>query len=480
MSSGNNIEILKETLTISDAIASINKLEKSQGLAASQNTVKWKSYVHQVVVESDAYFYKVYEAAPDSSLMFDHMVREALACAIQQLGIEWRVVSFEKDGKVFDFEQRQKLEVATPEHTAFENILVSMSNTYSKVEEMLGFNEILKQLKRKVAFSAVSNMKISRMCINKYEDYAFYDGEAVLLDDADFYIAFVDGEGNVLDVACDEDVDVEVAGKQLILRKLTANCSPKGNQKELLDAPQRMYHGWYLTLKKQDALSDVGRASKEIIASEHEHIIKKNDNNFVNFVELLAKTSNSNKRKQPFCVPETNSEGIVYSQLQSKTETELYEQLDAIDAQDVWVLTSYNPEGEILRDFNFCVWSSHMKTITAYYPNVSKLTTIFLTQEFCECYLNEIFKPRVFSGQFETTLRFSAPTIRNTFPKRRTFRKFLLKFAKEDSDMFNFILVDERKAHGEDVAKHCNCYSDSSECMVCDFDQVCESVLRKF
>lgn len=195
-----SIKFLKKNLTIDNALSSIAQLEDNADMQTTDSLVKWKSYSHQVVVESGQHFYKIYEVTKNTPMMFDHIVRVAVAQVMQEIGVDWKLATFDRGCDVFDFEQREKLQVTTTQDGEFEDILVSMSNIYSRVQEILGFDSILKQLQRLPEFEHVKALQLTRSSVNKFDDYAIFDDQVILLDDADFYITLLDESSHVLDV----------------------------------------------------------------------------------------------------------------------------------------------------------------------------------------------------------------------------------------------------------------------------------------
>ena len=477
-------ELLKSSLTIKDAVNSINRLEANYGIETSANLVKWKSYAHQVVIESDAYFYKIYESLPNTTQMFDHKVRECLAILMQDSGVDWKLISFERDGQVFDFEQRQKLKVATPGDYKFEDILLSLSETYEKVEEMLNFNGILDQLHRMGEFTDVAHLKLTRQCVNKYEDYALLGNQVILLDDADFYIAPADDDGNIINVSYTNDFCINFGSDEYVFTKLVAQRADEKLNYSLLDSVEDVYPGWFL-LPKCDAQAQEVQVSFDEPRTDlakpecaMSHLVQNSDSSFVSKVEECSSVG--------FCDeyvvndlsswPRIESEDeILESSLEDIEEACLYSALEElnVDKKPVWLITSLNPNGKLLQDDNFVVWMSHMKTINSYYPQVKKMTKIFLTQEFCEFYVKGKFNPQDFMGRCTSMLSYVHPASPHTFPTRRTFKEFLLAYAKQEPSSFQLILQKERK-NAEFCSEPLKCFSDSNACMLRDFEQVWE------
>ncbi len=248
-------------------------------------------------------------------------------------------------------------------------------------------------------------------------------------------------------------------------------------------------------------------------------------------------------------------------------QSDLYKMLDVFEKKGVrpipkyessglWICTSWDAEGRFLNEKRKETWEYHMKNIQKKYPWVKKNTTIILMQKFCEMYLNGDFVPRRFMKEFSTGIFYKQPGLLTQqkaeimtkggipeivaferdgkiddyltsvkaeieqefgfrfYPDRNTFRKFLIKYAKDDSDTFgklfnikyradelhrNFNEIGQRSDHFRDkhsniennssteVVINPNClvepfelkhvtgyatYSDCNNCMLCDRNQI--------
>ena len=252
-------------------------------------------------------------------------------------------------------------------------------------------------------------------------------------------------------------------------------------------------------------------------------------------------------------------------------QKDLYEALDIFDrdgvrphplygASGVWICTSWDAYGRFHSEKNKNNWEYHMKNLSRKYPWIKKNTTIILMQKLCEQYLNNEFVPKKFSEEFGTALYYKVPGLTQQlfdgfdglpdmvtcakegrvgeylmavkkrmendfgyrfFPDRRTFRKFLVKYAKEDSDTYDRLFnisyrADELHRNFNEIEncddhqrlkdsnlesnlsmesilnpdcliepmnkKHITnyaTYSDCNACMVCDRDQIWETVWGK-
>ena len=238
---------LKKNLTIDEALECIKQFEDTKQNISTNSFVKWKSFAHQVVVESADYFYKVYEEPVNSLGPFNSLVRNLLASVYKQLGINWSIVSFRRGSSIFDFEQRQKLTLASKKDITFSKLLLSFSKVLDSVEKLLGLDDVLAQVKSSTLFfSQVYKLKLARCCVNKFEDYAIYGGQAILLDDSDWYIVPVDAKGEV--IAIDEPASFRVNtphGSYLFLNSLDSLL----DFSDIYSGFNRLSpvtHGWYL------------------------------------------------------------------------------------------------------------------------------------------------------------------------------------------------------------------------------------------
>lgn len=264
---------LLKNLTIENALESISRIEESQSLSNPNNLVKWKNYAHQVLVESDSYFYKIYEVTSVEAGPFQSIVRHALARVYQDIGIDWKVISFERDGKILDFEQREKLKEATPDDGDFSRVFLSFSHILDKVEKILEFDSILSQLKSNPAYSSVDHIKLLRNCVNKHQDYALFGDQFVLLDDADFYITLSDDKGDVVRIDANVNASVKTSYGDFIFTQ-AEKTSIKDGHPLLKGSPvSELYNCWYLFKEKKQSDFD-GNELKDEPTELHEELLR--------------------------------------------------------------------------------------------------------------------------------------------------------------------------------------------------------------
>lgn len=157
----------------------------------------------------------------------------------------------------------------------------------------------------------------------------------------------------------------------------------------------------------------------------------------------------------------------------------LYEMLDLIEkngcmpkpeygSSGFWLCTSWDAKGRFHTPRNAENWDYHMRNIHEKYPWVKFNTTIILTAEMMDLYINNEWKPHDFMEKYHTSLFFKQcglgdvniyayafngmPTDEkwynykqkiqerigwNFFPTRDQSIKFLRKFATEDADLYD-------------------------------------------
>lgn len=194
----NDLEIWSKNNLVSETDNKfINAIRMVDSNCSFNNALKWKDYDNQVVIKTDNYYYKVYTIDKQVSKFFEK-IREKLAEIYrEEFGIHWLVTTIECNGVLYQVEQREKLTVLEPSMMSFEEILLKWSYTLNLLEEKLHLDIITKEIQE--VHSDVYKLKIVRDCVNKFPDYALTNnGDVVLLDDSDWFIAMVDKDGNWL------------------------------------------------------------------------------------------------------------------------------------------------------------------------------------------------------------------------------------------------------------------------------------------
>lgn len=246
------LSILKDELSVAGAIDTIKKFEHEQSLAGSESTVCLKDYKTQAVIQTDNYVYKLYQGKTDKEGPFFSRVRNCLAKVYQEMGIHWSIASFSREGSLFDFEQRERLHVATPEDVSFTEIMLSMSDVYEKVEEQMQFDKILAQLKAFPEFKNVNKLQLNRACVNSFEDYALFGSHAILLDDAEFYVAAVDKEGCPQDIDPTFEANIKTDYGEFTFRNMVCETDHMNGQKRVLDFVNDIFRGWLLYVDEEE------------------------------------------------------------------------------------------------------------------------------------------------------------------------------------------------------------------------------------
>ena len=476
----NSQNFLRDNLTIENATDAITLFEGADNRSMTNAYVKLRSYTNQVVVSSRDYVYKIYEA-DKSKQAFDHLVREALACVYSDLGLVWNLFSFEKDGKIYDFEQRQVLRVCSPQDDGpFENILLSISGIYEKVKEILHFDELLRELQANSEFSEVKKLGLTRASINKYNDYAMFESQAILLDDAEFCIVPLNSDSEIVKIDAGRDIQVNTELGNFLFIKLGGFCKEGDLRLSFSNKIYTVFGGWKLDLI-QNQSSGIERGKGEF----NSRLLTKSDAELAAGVQMTEDLEDDDIRFEK--TEDTNTERHskeVFSCLTKASEIEVYSTLsnNNYDSVELCLSTQLNPDGKILSGRSLTTWVSHMKTLRTYYPQVKKKTSIFLAQEFCQLYLNEGFNLQDFKDRFGTEIVFQPPISDDVKPSRKTFRKFLLKLTRTDSSFLSCFnaggtvldVIDGACENGHDAVYQA--YSDSDCCMLCDLEQIAESV----
>ena len=138
----------------------------------------------------------------------------------------------------------------------------------------------------------------------------------------------------------------------------------------------------------------------------------------------------------------------IYATMNLGEQKDLYETIDLFKKKDgLWILTSYDTIGRFHTPKMLETWENHMKTISEKYPEIKLNTTMIITQDLINKYLNNEINFEEFMEKYHTQL-FLKPcckidTVRtkeevnkflpNFFPRRMDFIKFLIKFKQNES-----------------------------------------------
>lgn len=182
----------KASITFNQFIDIVKQLDNN---TSPDLWLKWKNYAHQVVIETPNYFYKIYQDLFSSGEFFAQ-IREAMGKVYrEQYGLVWNTKHIIKDGFVYTIEQREKLQVCNPDIISYDDLFLGWAKTLKLIEKELAFPEIAEQLKDKI--QNLADIKLVRLCVNKFIDYGITkDNNIILLDDADWFIALIDKDGD--------------------------------------------------------------------------------------------------------------------------------------------------------------------------------------------------------------------------------------------------------------------------------------------
>ena len=158
------------------------------------NAVKWKSYDNQIVLRGENCYYKLYKKDYSVGYFFC-LIREKLGEIYREkFGIKWEINTYVVDNTIYQIERREALEVATESKISFSDIMKNWSNTLSLLEKRIGLQDIVWSLPDELN---IRKIKLVRDCVNDYKDYGLTrDGNVVLLDDTDWFLAPIDKSGN--------------------------------------------------------------------------------------------------------------------------------------------------------------------------------------------------------------------------------------------------------------------------------------------
>lgn len=159
--------------------------------------IKWKDLQHQAVIETEQYFYKIYQIYNTQQFFLN--VRLQLAKIYrQEYGIDWQIVTVKKNNIIYQIEKREKLQVLSQTDFTIDEIINEWKKTLQKLQKKLYLDNICKQLKLHEDLKQLEYLKLVRQCINKHSDYCIKDGHIILLDDSDFTLLMVDKNKNIM------------------------------------------------------------------------------------------------------------------------------------------------------------------------------------------------------------------------------------------------------------------------------------------
>ena len=165
--------------------------------------VKWKTSEQQVVIRAKEYFYKIYKLQRPTDPFYEK-VREYLGQIYEEeYGLHWKVktLTLTDTGEKYQVEQREVLDIC-PDNMPFNQIFSDWRKTLDLLEKKLQLDKICVQLVD--IFPKLYRVKLVRDCLNKSPDYGIdKNGNIILLDDSDWFLALVDKDGNWLEELAD-------------------------------------------------------------------------------------------------------------------------------------------------------------------------------------------------------------------------------------------------------------------------------------
>lgn len=248
---------LQNTVSIIDFTKNIELLDNT--------SIKWKKETssNQVVIGTENKFYKVYAFTEVNK--FNSVIRHKLADVYKSYNISWDIVTLQCKGDYLDIEQRQVLPVCEQFN---DDILINYSETLRRLEKELNFDYILSKIRK--TYPQVAKIKLVRSCINKKDDYAWYNDKVVLLDDADWYIALVGefGEKISLPTPC---IPLNIFDEEYIFTSNIFNNDKKFN----IDDSQKLVDKFFI-------YRDIGSKNKILtLKSKYEQELEKNIDLFI-------------------------------------------------------------------------------------------------------------------------------------------------------------------------------------------------------
>ena len=262
-------------------------------------------------------------------------------------------------------------------------------------------------------------------------DYATFDGQVVILDDADWMISLLDKHGDVVVVDPDVSVPVKTSYGEFVFTSGLYSKIIDGEIKFVVPKFNDTTHGWYLLANPNSSVS-----GKDIV------LRKKNDKSFfdkktssVQFeVEFEEDECGTKSRQIEFDEEVVELE----SDLTQPCENEFYSHLEAWaqSGKQVCFKTKF-----ALGQKDEDTWKFHMGNISIVYPDVHKVTLVELTRENCMNYVNSNFKFNEFARDNSTDVCLVASS--ECAPDKNEFSQFLRELQNRDPKEYEKI-IDEK------------------------------------
>ena len=100
-------------------------------------------------------------------------------------------------------------------------------------------------------FKDLEQMKIMRFCTNKFDDYATFHKQAILLDDADFYVVLLNKNGEQIKLDKMIDVPVTICGEHYIFTNFVSSLNERESEERVLQGVYGATYGWCFIKEKQ-------------------------------------------------------------------------------------------------------------------------------------------------------------------------------------------------------------------------------------
>ena len=500
----NDLKELKETaLTNPESV--VSWLESLHG-----KDVKWKhsANANQIVLKTDNYYYKVY--AFNEVDRFNSLIRHAFAEVYRSYGIDWEIITVQTDKGFLDIERREILEVCTE---WCNEILINYSKTLALVEEKLGFNDIIKQIREYYKYAY--KLKLIRHSVNKPMDYALYKDKIILLDDADWVLYILDEENNPISVM-NMFVKVNVFDEDYTFTHYIINPQKTITLDRVYDINDKFF-----LYKRIDIIHRAASLKNEFqsMLINNVNILSTKDDNSSMIEELSSMYSPF--KKMFYCINSikdidylthnkiairqsdiTNNKTLwddicyeyvnrnlcsihLYTSFYENSIYELCELLNQANLYSVGPITGYSHTGitlcvkwNIIK--NNDLWEENFTYIQQHYPKIKIIVYVVLNEPFLQSVFTENFiSINTLKDKYGIKIIYGAydDTPKEFLPKRNSMLKFygVCEYTIKGGESSLGIYRDEINFDSDikECGHHKNCclpYYDSDKCSICDFE----------
>lgn len=149
-----------------------------------------------LVAETSDWIYKYKEIdVHNPRTFFKVIVARGFAKEYQDLGIDWDISFVENNGRKFQVERRQKLEVLNPEDISIEEAFKASSVVRKKVEKRLEFPRLFAQIHSSEGFKSFSKLVLGLSHRNEISDFAVFGNQVIVLGESSMFLALLDEDG---------------------------------------------------------------------------------------------------------------------------------------------------------------------------------------------------------------------------------------------------------------------------------------------